>query len=180
MTAKADIPLSRRFAWDRVQPRGTPVAFEATPSECDAIAEALGILKVTSASAEFTISPFRKDGFKVVGEVRAEVEQACVVTLDPVPESIRETVDLRFLPESEIDPIAEEIEIDVDAEDPPEPILGASVDLGVLTTEFIAVGLDPYPRKPGVEFTPLIEDDGSEDEQESPFAGLTALKDKLP
>lgn len=180
MTAKADIPLSRRFAWDRVQPRGTPVAFEATPSECDAIAEALGILKVTSASAEFTISPFRKDGFKVVGEVRAEVEQACVVTLDPVPESIRETVDLRFLPENEIDPIAEEIEIDVDAEDPPEPILGASVDLGVLTTEFIAVGLDPYPRKPGVEFTPLIEDDGSEDEQESPFAGLTALKDKLP
>ena len=180
MTAKADIPLSRRFAWDRVQPRGTPVAFEATPSECDAIAEALGILKVTSASAEFTISPFRKDGFKVVGEVRAEVEQACVVTLDPVPESIRETVDLRFLPESEIDPIAEEIEIDVDAEDPPEPILGASVDLGVLTTEFIAVGLDPYPRKPGVEFTPLIEDDGSEDVQESPFAGLTALKDKLP
>lgn len=98
MTAKADIPFSRRFAWDRVQPRGTPVAFEATPSECEAIAEALGILKVSSASADFTVSPFRKDGFKVIGEVRAEVEQACVVTLEPVPETIRETVDLRFLP----------------------------------------------------------------------------------
>jgi uncharacterized metal-binding protein YceD (DUF177 family) len=180
MTAKADIPFSRRFAWDRVQPRGTPVAFEATPSECEAIAEALGILKVSSASADFTVSPFRKDGFKVIGEVRAEVEQACVVTLEPVPETIRETVDLRFLPESEIDPIAEEIEVDIDAEDPPEPILGATVDLGVLTTEFIAVGLDPYPRKPGVEFTPFIEDDGSEDQQETPFAGLSALKDKLP
>lgn len=180
MTAKADIPFSRRFAWDRVQPRGTPVAFEATPSECEAIAEALGILKVSSASADFTVSPFRKDGFKVIGEVRAEVEQACVVTLEPVPETIRETVDLRFLPESEIDPITEEIEVDIDAEDPPEPILGATVDLGVLTTEFIAVGLDPYPRKPGVEFTPFIEDDGSEDQQETPFAGLSALKDKLP
>lgn len=180
MTAKADIPFSRRFAWDRVQPRGTPVAFEATPSECEAIAEALGILKVSSASADFTVSPFRKDGFKVIGEVRAEVEQACVVTLEPVPETIRETVDLRFLPESEIDPITEEIEVDIDADDPPEPILGATVDLGVLTTEFIAVGLDPYPRKPGVEFTPFIEDDGSEDQQETPFAGLSALKDKLP
>jgi len=180
MTAKADIPFSRPFAWDRVQPRGTPVAFEATPSECEAIAEALGILKVVNASAEFTISPFRKNGFKIIGEVRAEVEQACVVTLDPVPESIRETVDLRFLPESEIEPVDEEIEIDIDAEEPPEPIQGSKVDLGVLTTEFVAVGLDPYPRKPGVEFTPFIEDDGSEDEGESPFADLAALKDKRP
>ena len=180
MTDKDPIPFSRRFAWDRVQPRGTPVSIEATPAECEAIADALGILKVANASAEFLVTPFRKTGFKVVGEVRAEVEQACVVTLDPVPESIRETVDLRYLPESEIEPVDEEIEVDFDAEDPPEPILGASVDLGVLTTEFIAVGLDPYPRKPGVEFTPFIEDDGGDDEEESPFAGLAALKDKSP
>ncbi len=178
MTEKADIPFSRPFAWDRVQPRGTPVTFEASPSECEAIAGALGILKVLSASAEFTVSPFRKTGFKVIGEVRAEVEQACVVTLEPVPESINEIVDLRFLPEDEIDPVSEEIEVDIDAEDPPEPITGSTVDLGVLATEFVAVGLDPYPRKPGVEFTPLIEDDGSEDEGGSPFAGLSALKDK--
>lgn len=178
MTAKADIPFSRPFAWDRVQPRGTQVTFEASSSECEAIAEALGILKVLSASAEFTVSPFRKTGFKVIGEVRAEVEQACVVTLEPVPESIKEIVDLRFLPEEEIDPVSEEIEVDIDAEDPPEPITGSTVDLGVLATEFVAVGLDPYPRKPGVEFTALIEDDGSEDEGESPFAGLSALKDK--
>lgn len=180
MTAKADIPFSRPFAWDRVQPRGTPVVFRASPSECESLAEALGILKVANASAEFTISPFRKNGFKITGEVRAEVEQACVVTLEPVPESVREVVDLRFLPESEIEPVNEEIEVDIDAEDPPEPILGSTVDLGVLTTEFIAVGLDPYPRKPGVEFTPFIEDDGSEDEGESPFADLAALKDKRP
>ncbi|WP_370673625.1 DUF177 domain-containing protein [Pleomorphomonas sp. PLEO] len=180
MTAKADIPFSRPFAWDRVQPRGTPVAFAASPSECEAIAEALGILKVVSASAEFTVAPFRKNGFKITGEVRAEVEQACVVTLDPVPECVSEIVDLRFLPENEIEPVNDEIEVDVDAEDPPEPILGSTVDLGVLTTEFIAVGLDPYPRKQGVEFTPFIEDDGSEDEGESPFAGLASLKDKRP
>lgn len=180
MTAKADVPFSRPFSWDRVLPRGTPVTLEASASECEGIAEALGILKVASASAEFTVSPFRKTGFKIVGEVRAEVEQACVVTLDPVPETIREAVDLRFLPESEIEPISEEIEVDLAAEDPPEPILGATVDLGVLVVEFIAVGLDPYPRKQGVEFSPLIEDDGSEDEAESPFAGLAALKDKSP
>ncbi|MBS1181707.1 MAG: hypothetical protein H6Q99_1587 [Proteobacteria bacterium] len=180
MTAKAHIPLSRPFAWNRVQPRGTPVAFTASPSECEAMAEALGILKVASASAEFVVSPFRKTGFKVTGEVWAEVEQACVVTLEPVPESIHEMIDLRFLPESEIEPVDDEIEVAVDAEDPPEPILGTTVDLGVLTTEFVAVGLDPYPRAPGAEFTPFIEDDGSEDEAQSPFASLSSLKDKRP
>lgn len=180
MTSDPDIPFSRRFAWDRVQPRGTPVSLEANPAECEAIAAALGILKVGSASAELTITPFRKTGFKLVGEVRAEVEQACVVTLEPVAESVRETVDLRFLPESEIEPVSEEVEVDLSTEDPPEPIVGASVDLGVLVTEFIAVGLDPYPRAPGAEFTPLIEDDGSDDAPPSPFAGLSALKDKAP
>jgi uncharacterized metal-binding protein YceD (DUF177 family) len=162
-----------------VQPRGTPVVLEANPAECEAMARQLGILRVISASAELVVAPFRKAGFKVTGEVRAEVEQACVVTLDPVAESVREVIDLRFLPESEIEPIDEdEIEIAIDAEDPPEPITGSSVDLGVLTTEFIAVGLDPYPRAPDAEFTPFIEDDGSEDEVQSPFAGLASLKDK--
>lgn len=179
MTSDAQ-PLSRLFAWDRVQPRGTPVRIEASADECVAMAEALGILKVSSASAEFTITPFRKTGFKVVGEVKAEVEQACVVTLDPVPESVSETVDLRFLPESEIQPVSEEVEIDLSTEDPPEPITGANVDLGILVTEFVAIGLDPYPRAPGAEFAPLIEDDGSDDAPPSPFAGLAALKDKAP
>ncbi len=181
MTAKADdLPLSRPFAWDRVQPRGTPVSFKANPSECEALALALGILKVASASAELVVSPFRKNGFKVTGDVWAEVEQACVVTLEPVAESVHEVIDLRFLPESEIEPVDDEIELALDAEDPPEPILGATVDLGVLATEFIAVGLDPYPRAPGAEFPPFIEDDGSDDEPRSPFAGLSSLKDKRP
>jgi len=180
MTSDADLPFSRPFAWDRVQPRGTPVSIEANAAECEAMAEALGILKVAKASAEFVITPFRKTGFKIVGEVKAEVEQACVVSLEPVPEVISEPVDLRFLPESEIEPVSDEVEVDLSTEDPPEPIVGSSVDLGVLTTEFVAVGLNPYPRAPGAEFTALIEDDGSDDVPPSPFAGLSVLKDKTP
>lgn len=172
------VPFSRLFAWDRVQPRGTAVSIEASPAECAAVAEALGIIKVSTLSAEFVVAPFRKTGFKVTGEVRAAVEQACVVTLEPVAETIAEPVDLRFLPASEIEPVSEEVEVDISTEDPPEPITGSRVDLGVLATEFVAVGLDPYPRAPGAEFMPLIEDDGSDDAPPSPFAGLAALKDQ--
>ncbi len=35
-------------------------------------------------------------------------------------------------------------------EDPPDPIIDGKIDLGALAAEFFALGLDPYPRKPGV------------------------------
>jgi hypothetical protein len=173
------VPFSRPFAWERVQPRGTPVTIDADAAECAAVAEALGILEVRSVHAEFLVTPWRKTGFRVAGEVIADVAQACVVTLDPVPEHIAEAVDLRFLPASEIEPVADdEIEIDIEAEDPPEAIEGSAVDLGLLAVEFVAIGLDPYPRAPGVEFQPFIEDDGSDDAPASPFAALAALRDE--
>jgi len=174
-----ELAFTRLFFWDTVQPRGTQVTVEATAEERQAVTELLDIVSIQSIVGRFTITPWRRTGFRITGEVQAEVEQACVVTLDPVPETVRETVDVTYLPASEIEPPAdEEIEVALDAEDPPEAIDGPAVDLGMLATEFVAVGLDPYPRKPGVEFTPFIEDDGSNDALPSPFAALGALKPK--
>ena len=56
----------------------------------------------------------------------------------------------------------------------PEPLLGGVVDLGALATEFLILGLDPYPRKPGAVFEPpqdVKPDPG-------PFAALAGLKEK--
>jgi hypothetical protein len=44
--------------------------------------------------------------------------------------------------------------------------------LGALTAEFLALGLDPYPRKPGVDFS--YKEDG--DEADTPFAALRRLR----
>jgi uncharacterized metal-binding protein YceD (DUF177 family) len=65
----------------------------------------------------------------------------------------------------------------LETDDPPDPIIAGRIDLGALVTEFLALSLDPYPRKPGVEFedAPTAPDDRLE---ESPFAKLAALKDK--
>ena len=56
--------------------------------------------------------------------------------------------------------------------EPPDEIAGGHVDLGALTAEFLALGLDPYPRKPGVDFN---FEDGST-KPDSPFAALGRLK----
>jgi hypothetical protein len=54
----------------------------------------------------------------------------------------------------------------------PEPLVGGKVDLGAIATEFLILGLDPYPRKPGAVFDPPPEDRASD----SPFAALAKLK----
>jgi hypothetical protein len=44
-----------------------------------------------------------------------------------------------------------------------------------LATEFLILGIDPYPRKPGAEFAAPK----AEDNREHPFAALEALKKRL-
>ena len=60
----------------------------------------------------------------------------------------------------------------VEAGDPPEVIRNGSVDLAAVATEFLLLGIDPYPRKPGVVFDPPVREDPSS----NPFAALAALK----
>jgi hypothetical protein len=69
--------------------------------------------------------------------------------------------------------------VEFEGEDLPDPIVAGRIDLGALVAEFLALGLDPYPRKPGVEFA---EPQGAAHEPvgESPFAKLRGLKDILP
>jgi uncharacterized metal-binding protein YceD (DUF177 family) len=103
----------------------------------------------------------------VTGRLIAEVGQTCVVTLEPLTNTIDEEVDLVFLPGAP-EPLAEG---DTD-EDAPEPLVDGRVDLGAIATEFLMLGVDPYPRKEGASFdAPKPEDDTPH-----PFAALAALK----
>ena len=70
--------------------------------------------------------------------------------------------------------LSEAVGDDLEAEDPPDPLVGDHIDLGAVAREFVALGLDPYPRKPGVVFA--YEEDAPG--EESPFARLAALKPK--
>ena len=54
-----------------------------------------------------------------------------------------------------------------------DPIVDGKIDLGALAAEFFALGLDPYPRKPGVAFEPHEDARGGE---QSPFAALAQPK----
>ncbi|MGH6684057.1 MAG: YceD family protein [Pseudolabrys sp.] len=109
----------------------------------------------------------------VVGRVNARVGQTCVVSLEPVENAVEEPIDVRFAPV----PVGGESvpksvrKRSTDGDEPPEPLVDATLDLGALAIEFLILGIDPYPRKAGVQFAPPK----AADEGEHPFAALKAL-----
>jgi uncharacterized metal-binding protein YceD (DUF177 family) len=151
------------------------LSFDLAPDALmrDALAKAAGVNAVPRLSARFDVTRRGHDGLHVTGKVSATVRQTCVVTLEPLENEIEEAVDVTFVPDHERsgEPIRED---ELGAHDPPEALVGGTVDLGIVTTEFLILGIDPYPRKSGVVFTPPE----SEDPADHPFAALAALKDR--
>jgi len=136
-----------------------------------AVAGFAGVLDVPRLQADFNLSRVGADSLRVAGQVSATVVQRCVVTLDPVHNEVEEEINLVFAPPAREDAAAKALQ-SPDAEDPVEELRHGAVDLGAIATEFLVLGLDPYPRKPGATFDSPAEDDPSA----HPFAALASLK----
>ena len=143
---------------------GLHIEIEA-PAETRAdIAKAAALLELHRLAAAFDLT---RQGARVhvTGQVNAEVGQTCVVTLEPIENEIEEAVDLTFAPAGTGAP-------GKGKDEPPEPLIDGTIDLGAVAVEFLILGIDPYPRKAGAKFAPPPgDDDGAH-----PFAALEALK----
>ena len=168
--------LDAALRLDSIPAAGRRLAVEATPAQRAAIAERLGILSVDHLRAELTAMSLR-GGIRVTGQLDAAVTQECVVSFQPVPETISEPLDRVFLPgggDSQPAP-GSEVFVDLEGEDQPDHFEGPEVDFSEYLVETLSLALNPYPRIPGAK----VEDDRtfSDDEApESPFASLKSLK----
>jgi Large ribosomal RNA subunit accumulation protein YceD len=176
MTDRAD-PWSVPILVAQIPDTGLHREIEANRATCDAMADVAGLREVLSASASLDLTLERAGRVHVTGRVRARIGQTCVVSLDPIENDIDEAIDLIFAPPEQIPQLAalvdEAAESDAEIPDPPEPIVDGVIDLGRLATDALFLGIDPYPRKPGVAFEPVIE---AADPEDHPFAALKALQ----
>jgi len=140
-----------------------------------AVARLAGVREIPRLEAGFDVTPRSAGAFQVSGKVSATVGQSCVVTLEPLTNEVEEEVDLLFAPkpagEVAQSPSAGADEPREAQWDAPEPLVNGIVDLGALATEFLVLGIDPYPRKPGAVFEPP---EGSARDP-GPFAALAGL-----
>lgn len=162
----------RNVAVNKINEPGLVVDVVANEEERARIAAYLELLGVQSLAAKVNVVRWRK-GVLVSGRFSADVTQACVVTLDPVEGHIEGDFERRFLPDTP-QAGAREVQVDPEGEDPAEP-LGREIDLGEILVEELSLGLDPYPRKAGVEYA--AEQD-TVAKRDNPFAVLSKLQGK--
>ncbi|MGL5363917.1 MAG: YceD family protein [Bosea sp. (in: a-proteobacteria)] len=175
-------PLSRIVGIETIRPSGLFVKVDATPDECVAIASSFRLPSVEQLHAEFRLER-KGDRVTVTGTVAANLHQTCIVSLEAFTVTFKEDVTLAFLPEEDVTALiakmeAEEGDLDeLEGRDPdriPDPIIDNAIDLGAVACEFLSLGLDPYPRKPGAVF----ENESAKVGSISPFSALAGLKDR--
>jgi hypothetical protein len=158
--------FSRLIRPATIGPEGRTEHLEAGPEERAALAARMGLIGLDSLSVDLRLVPTVGGVVRGRGMLRAAVIQACVVTLDPVPQTVEEALDWRILPPGE-EP-AEELD---DGPDEIESEPDGSVDLGEALAQSLSLALDPYPRAPGAELPAEAQDAAG-----SPFDALRGLK----
>jgi hypothetical protein len=167
-------PWSAPLRAEDIPETGRQVTLVADERARRAIAEITGLRGLPRLEGTFEITRSGPGGVRVIGRLSATVEQTCVLTLEPIENEVNEVFDLVFKP-AQGSYVGQEVSVDPDADDT-EALIDGVVDLGALATEFLILGLDPYPRKPGAVFEPPQP----KEPLAGPFAALAALQKKPP
>lgn len=181
--------FSRVVQADRVESTSGGLALSATAEEREGLARRYGILGVERLDA--TVRLHWRAGGQVVldGEFDADVVQSCVVTLEPVAGHVADSFQVVFDPEAPREAIGEDIEVMQGEElgEDLEPLVDGRIDVGEMVAQYLALSLEPYPRRPEADAV-LAEagdgepEDGSDDDHAGagsdggPFAALRRLK----
>lgn len=168
----------------QIPAEGLQVDLVASADDCRGLARRFHILAVLRLEAQVQVrpDPVLVETYAVTGRIEAEVEQACVVSLEPVRQRISESFVRSFAPASGLaapgrDEDDDEAEwLDPAAADPPDALEDGRIDLGAVVAEELALALDPYPRKPGADLPPEYHPEPDQSAKVSPFAALAGLK----
>ncbi len=154
MTAHLSEPeFDRSIRVENVGPEGLELDMIASPAERAALAARFGLLECSELTGHARVVPIHEPGFfRLSVDFKANVLQSCVVILDPVSARIEDRFELVYGPIGEVVGESGEVEVLLEDEDPPEALSDGTIQVGEAVAEHVALGLNPYPRKPDVEW----------------------------
>src|ERR1700722_14501141 len=162
--------FSRTLVVEKIPQSGLEQKLTANDAERQSLCERFGLLELPKLTATLTVTTENnKAGVNVAGTLSADVVQQCVVTLEPLPAHIEETIDILCI-EAEAEDAPGAPTLIAAEEDEIEPIVNGVIDLGELVAQHRGAALDPYPRKPGVAF--VEAEYGGKGPDGNPFAKL--------
>jgi hypothetical protein len=168
-----EFEFSRAVATDRITRNAFCETIRANPGELEAVASRLKIEAMASLNATFELRYVVETGmFEVEGAAEADLTEKCLVSGEAFSSHVTAPVHARFTTDPSL---AEVFDPESLSEwDDPELIENGSIDIGELAVQYIALTLDPYPVKPGVECPDTMEFG----KPASPFAILQSLKNE--
>lgn len=134
-----------------------------------AIAEELGLERITALEFSGHIMAADADAWELEGKLSATVVQSCVVSFKPVKTRLGESVQRRYSPHI-LTPEEEEIEMPDETLEP----LGQFIDLTGVMIEELTLALPEYPRAPGAKLPGELEESEPSGTRR-PFADLDKL-----
>ncbi len=165
--------------------------FSADHEERRKVALAFDLASLDRLEASVRLKRIKSGAVRAEFTYGADVQQTCVVTLEPVKNTITETFHLVFEPadkdgENEPPTAVSDVDVIIENDDPPEQMHGNRFDAGQFVVEFLALALDPYPRKEGIRLEEVPEysllNDNNEPtaesrntERDNPFSVLRRL-----
>lgn len=162
--------FSRRLDVDEVGAMPLTERIVATDAERGGLARRFGLAGLNRLEGRLTLA--RRPGglIRLDGEIEAEVEQVCVVTLEPFAATVGDRFTLFY---ADLDG-GRDPGLDVDMLDDeawPEAIDRGAIDLGEAVAQQLSLALDPHPRAPGavLEATSAGDEDAASD---NPFRAL--------
>lgn len=172
--------MTTELAWDHlvldIPATGLAVERSATPEERVAIAKTLELDACSALDVRYAIKPMGAGRYRVSGSLETKVNQTCVVTLGPVSNTITESFDLEFWPDTEI-PAPTGGELDLSDEPDREPIVAGQIHVGRIVFECLASAINLFPRQPDAKLdweAPSAQ--GGAAGADSPFAVLAKIK----
>ena len=162
---------------------GEGVRLEPENFQKDELAQRLGVESVQFLNFEGKIRRYKKTGARIAGKLQARYWQACVVSMDLIPQEISIEVDRKFLGESEASSrqvFSQDGELLIDPDDDEPDILEANtIDLWEVLIEELNLAIDPFPRKDDPDITVFsgkeAENRVEGDDLHKPFANLNTL-----
>jgi len=170
-----------------------PLTLEIAPDQAhyDRLVRRLGVLSLKDVQAKLKIKRIAGSAsIHIKGDLSACVTQECVISAEPVESVVNETFEAWYgdndaaisLTKKRQEKLLEkghtEIPL-VEEQDDPEPIINGAIDVGELVTQYLSLGITPYPRAEGASHESMEQQSDDEFSFKNPFAGLKDWKEKL-
>ena len=150
--------------------QGLKRELSANEAERARIARTLDLAELPRLQGTVQVVP-RGRGWRVSGEVDADVVQTCGVTLEPLPAQVRADFSVDVVEPADAADEEPPAEFTLETIDTPDVAEGGVIDLAGYLVEHLALSLDPFPRKPDAVFEPPAAAP-----EPSPFAVLAKLR----